>query len=148
MIEHRVYLVGYAGRKPSELGAACARLSARLVDIRYSPRSRKPEWSGARLRALLGASYLHLPAFGNADYRGEGIRLADPESGIAVVAALLAESSVILMCQCATTRGCHRAHVADLLRATLGVEVMELDAALAALEPIKPVQTGLFGGER
>ncbi len=143
MIENRVYLVGYAGRQPSELLAACARLAARLVDIRFSPRSRKPEWSGARLREVFGERYLHLRAFGNADYQSSTIRLADPETGVAEVAALLAESSVVLMCQCNDGATCHRAVVGALLRERLGVEVIELDEALTKRESH---QLGLFGG--
>ena len=123
--------------------AACERLAARLVDIRYSPSSRRPEWSGKRLRAVFGERYAHLRAFGNADYQHHRIRLEDAEAGILAVREMLAESSVILMCQCAKTSGCHREVVADLLRERLGVDVIELDEALAALEP---QQLGLFGG--
>lgn len=140
---HPVLLYGYAGRQPADLLDAVKRLDAIVLDIRYSPRSRTPEWSGARLRALFGERYQHLRAFGNVDYQHNRIRLEDAEAGILAVREMLSESSVVLMCQCKDGATCHRAVVGALLRERLGVEVIELDAALAESEP---KQTRLLGG--
>lgn len=144
MSVNRVFLFGYEGRQPSDLLAACQRFDAKLVDVRYSPRSRNAAWSGRSLAALFGDRYVWCQAFGNVLYKSkDDVQLNDPERGVAEVAALLETQSVVLLCVCPTI-ACHRTVAARLLRERLGVESVELDDALAALAP---QQVPLFGQE-
>ncbi len=142
MSEQVIFLAGYGGRHPDWLLAAATSLDAVVFDVRLSPRSRRPEWSGHRLTALLGNRYQHVPGWGNVNYRGGPIVLADPESGLAAWDA--EDRAVILLCQCRESATCHRRTVADYLIAQRGVTVQELDTALAT---IAGCQVPLFGTE-
>lgn len=147
MTPPKVLLAGYSGREPSWLLAASERFDARIVDIRYSPRSRRPCWDGAALRSYLSTfedgseRYVWCQAFGNLLYKSVAdVRLADPEAGIRFIAR---ETRIpILLCQCRTTR-CHRTVAGRLLHERLGVEVMELDEAM---RETAVSQLALFGG--
>src|SRR5207237_906275 len=65
-----IYTAGYQGMTHDDLEGLLARPSGRalLVDVRFSPRSRAPHWSGSALARRFGADYLHLPALGNRNY--------------------------------------------------------------------------------
>ena len=67
---YQLYTFGYGGRRPDQLRTLAVRLDGVLVDIRFSPRSRIPDWSAGRLRKVLGERYRHLPALGNRNYKG------------------------------------------------------------------------------
>jgi uncharacterized protein (DUF488 family) len=94
-----IYTAGYnaPGWTPQLLCAEAERLGALVVDVRLFPRSQRAEWAGAALEQVLGERYLHVPELGNRAYRSRGqIEIADPEGGVARVAPLLVERSVIL----------------------------------------------------
>jgi uncharacterized protein (DUF488 family) len=78
---YQLYKFGYSGRLPDQLQSLAERLDGVVVDIRFSPRSRIPDWSGGRLRKLLGKRYRHLPALGNRDYKGGPIEFVDLQAG-------------------------------------------------------------------
>jgi len=59
---HPLYTFGYSGRSPHHLRALAEALDAVVVDIRFRPRSRIPDWNAGRLQKLLGDRYRHLPA--------------------------------------------------------------------------------------
>jgi len=119
----KIYTIGYSGRTPSELLEIVELLGAQLVDVRYSPASRLPQWSGLRLRQLFGERYTHLRQFGNVNYKNGGpIQLVDYASGKVYLDAL--ERPAILMCVCSNPAICHRTTIANLLRAD-GFEVVE-----------------------
>jgi hypothetical protein len=113
----KVYLAGYAGRTPNNLEALLLALDAEIGDIRQSPRSKSPEWSGASLRARFGSRYHHLPGFGNINYQGgDEIVLANPEQAFQQLQEVLAQGrSVILLCVCWNPARCHRTEVARWL---------------------------------
>jgi uncharacterized protein (DUF488 family) len=91
-----------------------------LVDIRYSPRCRwDAQWNAAALLAKYGSTkYIHLKCFGNVNYNcpGQPIQLAAPEERLnSLVNALLAGSSLLLLCACKDYERCHRKVVYDLV---------------------------------
>lgn len=118
----RVYTIGYGGRKPSEIKQIAEALDAIVFDIRFSPRSRNPQWAGKNVKALLGDRYHHVREFGNRNYKGGAIELVDFDAG----RGLIEDSSrpVILMCVCKDPACCHRTTIAEQLRAE-GFEVEE-----------------------
>jgi hypothetical protein len=151
-----VFTIGYAakGVTPARLKATCTRLGAVVVDVRYSPKSwHRPEWSRRQLGEVLGDSYRHCPALGNANYRklDAPIRLADPAKGAREVADILVHQPVILLCACFAPTVCHRSVASSLIHKLYGAPVVHLyphDLAPAKPEP-KPAgpenhQLGLF----
>lgn len=71
-----LFSVGYGGRRASDLLAELRRHKVLvLVDVRLSPRSAVPGFSGASLARSLpavGIEYLHEPALGNPEENREG----------------------------------------------------------------------------
>lgn len=132
----KVYTIGYSCRTPNEILEIVERLGAQLVDVRYSPASRMPQWSGLRLRQLFGERYTHLRQFGNANYKNGGpIQLVDYASGKVYLDAL--ERPAVLMCVCSDPAICHRTTIANLLRAD-GFEVEEYGSARQPSDALAP----------
>jgi hypothetical protein len=52
------------------------------------------------LAELLKDSYVHMPEFGNKNYKGNSIELASPEAGVLMLYQILTERPAILMCAC------------------------------------------------
>lgn len=121
-----LYTFGYSRKQPEELVTLTEQLDALVADIRFSPRSRIPHWSGGRLAKLLGDRYHHLPALGNRNYKGGPVDIVDLEGGMAQVAELLARQSVILLCACSDLHRCHRLLVAEAVAARSAVQVIHL----------------------
>ena len=116
-----IYTLGYTGWKPADIKQEVEQLHAVLLDIRFSPTSRHPQWSKKQLSALLGERYMHSQALGNRNYKGGPTELVDYEAGKALVVSLLEHgTSVILMCACPNVATCHRLEVATRLEADLG----------------------------
>ena len=120
---HTLYTFGYSGRTPHELQTLAEQLNAVVVDIRFSPRSRIPDWSGGRLQKLLGDRYHHLPALGNRNYKGGPVEFVDLETGVVEVGQLLRQQPVILLCVCADVQRCHRRPAAEAIAARYEVTV-------------------------
>ncbi len=135
-----IYTLGYSGWTVDEIAACLERLDAVAVDVRMSPRSRNPAYSGKRLRESLGDRYRHIRGFGNINYRGGEIVLHDWAGGLEEVLAILSTGrSVVLMCACADLNVCHRKVVAERLAGLEGADVIHLTPADA-----KPSQPTLF----
>lgn len=113
----KIYTIGYANRTIATLKTIVERLDAHLFDVRYSPASRMPEWSGARLRAVFGDRYTHLRELGNANYKNDGpIQLVDYVTGKRKLLDITNTRSLILMCVCGNAYTCHRSYIASKLR--------------------------------
>lgn len=119
----RVYTLGYSGRKMPALQELVEKLGAVIFDIRFSPRSRAPVWSGKNFQTTFGARYRHVKDFGNEAYKTGGIKLVDYEAGKAAIEAM--GRPVVLMCACKNPAICHRTTIAERLRAE-GFTVEEL----------------------
>ena len=128
MTYHRLYTLGYAGWTAQQVEDQLLDLGGVLVDIRLSPRSRKPGFSGSALRQRFGPRYTHIPALGNENYNRSGapILLRSEEEGMDRLAPMLQCWPVIVMCGCRDLATCHRLTVADLARERLGVEIWHL----------------------
>lgn len=119
-----LYTLGYSGWKLVDLKRQVEELDAILADCRHSPTSRHPQWSKKQMSAFFGERYLHIPQFGNLNYKtGGAIVLADYEGGKQIVIEHLTQGhSLILMCVCENVATCHRLTVAEKLEADLGPE--------------------------
>jgi uncharacterized protein (DUF488 family) len=122
-VTNKVYTLGYGGRKLHEVEAIVTETEGILFDIRFSPRSRNPIWSGGKLRQALGHRYKHVKALGNVNYKGGPIELVDFDAGVEAIRK--SGRPVILMCVCKSYDRCHRKHVAERL-AALGFEIEEI----------------------
>lgn len=130
---HTIYTIGYSGWTPGALKAAVDARGALLVDIRYSPRSRRPEWRTAALAGLWGEDvaqhYVWWRELGNVNYKNGGpIVLADPELALIPAATLLHWRPIVLLCACRDVATCHRLTAADYLSQALGAPVEHLVA--------------------
>ena len=105
-----------------------------VVDVRYSPNSRNPDYRRGRLQAILQASglaYTHLPQLGNVNYKGGPIALKDPTAGLPKLQDMAAQAwatggAVCILCACRRPEGCHRRTVTDTLQSSFDVEVIDL----------------------
>ena len=143
-----VYTFGYGGKTPQELANTAASLGAVVVDIRFSPRSRRPEWNGGQLRDFLagqGVRYAHAKPLGNENYKGGPIKLYQPDLGVKVVQALLDTQPVLLLCACREVATCHRLTAAELLQERLGVNVVHLPFGFVAEAEPPPPEGGVQG---
>ena len=122
-MRHKLYTYGYSGRTPHELQTLAEQLEAVVADIRFSPRSRIPDWSGGRLQKLLGDRYRHLPALGNRNYRGGPVEFVDLATGVVEVGELLRQRPVILLYVCADVQRCHRLPAAEAIATRYDVTV-------------------------
>jgi len=143
-----IYTLGYTGTKPEQIKAIVKKLGALLVDIRFSPHSRVPQWESRNLKALLDPQYLWLKDLGNVNYKNGGpIQLADGPKAAFMLAPILAHQPVILLCACKEVHTCHRKKAAEYLAEKLGGEVVHI-SALDLAKPEKkaetPTQEGLF----
>lgn len=111
-----LYTFGYGMLGASVIIEQLVELGVAIYDIRFSPRSRVHKWRKPYLREWLGDSYHHLPALGNVNYNqsGQDIELADPTTGVPLVAQPLREGKhIAFMCVCKEHEGCHRSDAAD-----------------------------------
>lgn len=120
----RIFLIGYAGRTPEDILSALGDRGV-LVDIRIRAGSRNPAYNKSALARVFGERYYHVPQLGNRDYRTGGIRISDPDAGLAIVEEVAAvHDRVFLMCACADGASCHRTTVGAML-SSRGYRVQE-----------------------
>lgn len=121
-----IYTFGYQGRKVDDLKAAAEELDAIVVDVRHSPFSRDREWSKWGLAKSLAGRYVHLPEYGNVNYKGGPILLKDAKGGTAKLSGVLATKNLILLCACWNQPACHRTVAAETLSEATGASVIHL----------------------
>lgn len=134
-----IYTLGYAHWSIDDVESVLAEYDAVLVDIRRSPHTTKPGFDEAELNARFSERYVHVPAFGNDNYKGGSVQLVDPERGIDEIRR--EDRPPILMCGCQFPKQCHRSVVATLLADRLGGVVEHLRS------PGERVQLELFGDD-
>ncbi len=150
-----IYTVGYAHWSALGLQTRIEAMDAMLFDIRYSPHSRRADFDGDALKARFGSRYHHLMLWGNDRYRvGPPIHLWDFQGGLIIVADFMRRypgRPVVLLCGCADYETCHRAVVAERLRAC-GYTVEELlpgsDVPIRALTLWQPWASLVAWGEK
>jgi len=144
---HTLYTAGYTGVSPDDLFNATVLLNAVLVDIRYSPWSRNPDWIQAAMEDRFADRYFYVKELGNVNYNKpeEGIRLYDVETGLRRVALIIKKFPVILLCACKQHDTCHRRVAAEEMQQRYSLEVVHLtgDAIYKLCHP-KPEQRNLF----
>lgn len=124
----KLYTIGYTGRTIDEIAGMAHALSAIVVDIRMSPRSKVDQWSGMRIRSDLEhreVQYHHIPELGNLDYKQRGkIRIANADTGVKKLYRLTYPNTcAILLCACPQADECHRKTVARLMEQHYGFKV-------------------------
>lgn len=132
---HTIYTLGYARRTVAQVQQRIAELGATLIDTRYNPVSRRPEWCMASLRRTLGDCYVWMQSLGNVNYRGGDIKLHRPDVALPMVRDLLRSGPVILLCQCNDHTTCHRSVAAEWLSQRLGNPVVHLPPPEAEAAP-------------
>jgi uncharacterized protein (DUF488 family) len=125
-----IYTIGY-GSTPLEQRAAREQLRVfrgiAMIDTRYSPRSRFPEWCKAALEKEFAPRYVHIRALGNINYRSGGpIVLADEARGLEQARQLLEQGDILLLCGCYRVDRCHRREVAARLHGQTGAAICHL----------------------
>lgn len=100
-----IYSIGYQGLPVDELERIVTGLRATIVDVRGTPRSRNPTYSGNRLAARFGERY---------EWRGDELgnhgkhRVTD--AGLERLAEETKRRRLILMCMEKPPGDCHRHH--------------------------------------
>jgi len=131
-----IYTLGYAQWSIEEVDEQIRTLGAILVDVRHSPHTTKPGFANPDLETRFDNRYVHLPAFGNVNYKDGPIELANPEKGVRAVRKL--DRAPVLLCGCRDPEPCHRSTVAELVADRVGGSVNHLRA------PSERAQPGLF----
>ena len=149
-----LYDIGYQDLKSSDqLHRIAETLNARVVDIRFSPGSKDPQWRADKLARTLGKAYHYEQRLGNRTYktpRGNRpvINIADMAGGTNALLGLLKLSNVIIMCACWNRLTCHRykvlRHINDTYKILCNNITKEKAAELAGPEPINETQLNLF----
>jgi hypothetical protein len=93
-----IMTMGYQTRKVADIELVVANTGALLVDIRFAANSPNPMWRRAAFEERFGDNYLAVREYGNRDYRGTGVNLADPDAAATTLLPILQQRSVILMC--------------------------------------------------
>lgn len=100
-----------------------------VVDVRFKPYSRNPDFRSAALRSHLtaaGIRYTHMPGLGNVNYKGGDIMLADPSKIEELRQMVETEEGVCILCVCARVKDCHRRLISDTLQGMTGLQVVDL----------------------
>jgi uncharacterized protein (DUF488 family) len=137
---------GYLARGSQErLTQLMADQEALLVDIRFKPHSKRPEWRQMALEEYWGdhqrqgtGRYHYLGELGNVNYRSGGpIQLSSPHYGLAVLKTLLNRYNIVLLCACACYDTCHRKVVVDMVREKYpDVDIVLEDVPVAPAPPV------------
>jgi uncharacterized protein (DUF488 family) len=125
------YLAGNSARVLSELQT----VQTPIVDVRFSPTSKRWQWQHEALVASLGDSYTWIKELGNELYKEAitgkfnepHIKISSPETGLAKLNEILEiKGRAAIFCACANKTQCHRIEVARLAKEQLKVRVIHL----------------------
>jgi hypothetical protein len=126
-----IYTAGYSGHTAPQLLEVALEKNALVLDIRFSPWSWQAEWRKYALESLLDGRYAYVKNWGNRNYnnREAGIEIVDFAAGLKDMmregVRFEMRCNFILLCQCPVLESCHRAVVAEMMRAE-GYRVEEL----------------------
>ncbi len=142
----KIHMIGYEGASVEDLIATLKSAGiASLLDIRFSPYSRRAEFSKDELSAALchyGISYQHIRELGNPPAGREAARAghmiayreifhahlnsAEGQKGLERALALAATAPICLLCLEKSASHCHRMMVAERMGAMSGKEIVHL----------------------
>lgn len=126
---------GYAGKKLSALTKDMMDLDAVVVDVRFKPWAKNPDFQQSTLIKALGDRYVAGGHYlGNRNYKGGPIEIVDMRTGVQLLESI-PNDHVILMCYCWNFNECHRKTIANHLK-MLGYEYYELKQYLSILEKL------------
>ena len=113
-----IYTTGYQFIGLDRLEAQREKLSAMIVDVRKAAYSPNPAYLGASLLKRFGSMYVHLPEWGNENFKDHEapIKIADFQRGYDFLFKGEKDLTYILMCACARPEACHRTVLALMLR--------------------------------
>ncbi len=120
----KFYTTGYAGKDINDLKPMLAALDVVLVDVRFFPTSEIMFWRQVYLKILLREKYHHVPQLGNRAFRNGRNQIQNLDLGIKVLVSF--NANAVLMCECATSKECHRSVIAEELRRK-GFDAEELE---------------------
>lgn len=129
----RIYTLGYAHWSVEEVESELEARTAVLVDIRHVPATTKPGFSKSELNTQFDAQYVHVPGFGNVNYDGGPVELADSRRGTKEIREL--EHPPVLMCGCQSPHHCHRSLVAELLADAMQGPIVHLRSPTERAQP-------------
>lgn len=121
-----LFSLGYSGVRLEAVNQWLDAHDALLVDVRFKPFSRNPEWRQPHLQRVLGSRYRWVRALGNLNYRGGPSRLVEEAEGVRIVVAMMESNPVVLTCICSDPRVCHRWTAANLISEATGAKIVHL----------------------
>jgi uncharacterized protein (DUF488 family) len=150
-----IHTIGYEGASVEGLISALQSAGiSRLLDIRESPFSRRPEFSRDELGAALGRfgiAYEHIRELGNPPAGREAARVGhkavyreilfahldgpEGQEGLERALALAARERVCLLCFEKSPGHCHRSMVIQRMEARSGQEIVHLKVAARQAHP-------------
>lgn len=147
-----LYDLGYLEiKKLEKLVSLVTVLDTVLVDVRFSPNSRNPQWRKKALEKKLGLRYHHLKALGNRNFKGGPIAFVDLKVGMNTLSNFLQSKNVIIMCACWDRATCHRVKIAEAFEKEYKQKSIPLTGELvneiirtAQSTPINSTQLSLF----
>jgi uncharacterized protein (DUF488 family) len=134
-----LYTLGYARWSIEEVEHQMDELDALLIDVRQSPHTSKPGFSKPELASRFGTEYVHVPGFGNVNYKEGPIKLAAPDEGLRLLRRN--DGPFVLLCGCRDAETCHRSQVAQVIQDEMGGSITHLRA------PSERSQPDLFSSE-
>lgn len=115
--KHRVFSFGYHGWRLASVAPQLMALGVTVVDTRFKPYSRTPEWNKSKLEVALPGAYQWFgDDLGNRNYKGGPIDIINLASGLRRIEQLLEDGDVVVMCMCPAEAECHRLQVLEPLR--------------------------------
>ena len=127
-----ILTIGYQKRKPWLMAEYLQEYGVTiLADVRFQPRSQHPYWRSSNLKEEMRKKkikYKILRGFGNENYKGDEVKLYDPDNAMFFINHWLEEGEIIaLMCKCEKVHLCHRSDVCDYIDERLdGVHFIHL----------------------
>jgi hypothetical protein len=121
-----IYVTGYSRHSLADLAAIAEHLDAYVVDVRWTPWSRRPEWQQQAMGRALRSRYVHIKTWGNPNHGTDRPIIIDDFWGGWEIVKSLAKP-VILLCWCPVFSECHRSHLAERITSNHLAPVAELD---------------------